>query len=542
MARPTALLKRFLIFVHRWIGVALSVIFLLWFASGIVMMYWTFPAVTAGDRIERLPILEPERIAVSAEKAAAALGRDDAPGQVRLTSFDGRPAYRFGAGRGGGGRGGGWTMVYADDGSLVDRVDDGIVDRAAAAWARRPVEEAKKESVEEVDQWTVGSNLRNLRPLYKYSFPDGQQVYINGDTAEVVQYTTTSSRFWAYLGAIPHWMYFTPLRKHQPQWFKFVVWSSLIGTVTALIGVVVAVWMLSPTKRYRHAGVPTSIPYRGWKRWHTIAGLIFGVVTVTWAFSGLLSMGPFPIIDRLTELTVPTLPAPAPEPGARRGRGGAGRGPNLAAALRGQGSPSLSTYEEKDPRTAVASIRDFGAKELEFTSFAGAPVYLASNGDGETRIIPVRGPPKSSYGVDEVMGIVRKAAGTDLADLRLIHQYDAYYLDRRREAPLPVIYAELNDPMRTRYYIDPGTARVVGTYSKRNWVSRWLYHGLHSLDFPWLYNYRPLWDIVVITLMLGGTALCVTSLVLTWRVLARKVAAAVRARFNAPNEDLAIEV
>jgi hypothetical protein len=265
------------------------------------------------------------------------------------------------------------------------------------------------------------------------------------------------------------------------------------------------------------------------------------VVTVTWAFSGLLSMGPFPIVDRLTALTVPTAPAPAGEAGANRGRGGAGRGPNLAAALRGRGSPSLSVYEEKDPRIAIASIREFGVKELEYTSFAGTPVYLATNGGGETRLIPVHGPPKSSYGVDEVMGIVRKAAGKDLADLRLIHQYDAYYLDRRREAPLPVIYAEMNDPLRTRYYIDPKTARVVGTYSKRNWVSRWLYHGLHSLNFPWLYNYRPLWDIVVITLMLGGTALCVTSIVLTWRVVARKLAAAIRARFNSPNEDLIVE-
>ena len=55
------------------------------------------------------------------------------------------------------------------------------------------------------------------------------------------------------------------------------------------------------------------------------------------------------------------------------------------------------------------------------------------------------------------------------------------------------------------------------------WVSRWLYNGLHSLNFPWLYNYRPLWDIVVITFMLGGTALCVTSLILAWRVLGRKL-------------------
>ena len=105
-------------------------------------------------------------------------------------------------------------VVFADDGAEVGEVDDAMVDRAAARWAGRPLGEATKDSVEEVDQWTVGGAGRGLRPLYKYSWPDGQQVYVNGNTAEVVQYTTTSSRFWAYLGAIPHWLYFTPLRKH----------------------------------------------------------------------------------------------------------------------------------------------------------------------------------------------------------------------------------------------------------------------------------------------------------------------------------------
>jgi hypothetical protein len=52
-------------------------------------------------------------------------------------------------------------------------------------------------------------------------------------------------------------------------------------------------------------------------------------------------------------------------------------------------------------------------------------------------------------------------------------------------------------------------------------MSRWLYHGLHSLDAPWLYTHRPAWDIVVITFMLGGTALGVTSLILAWRVVGR---------------------
>ena len=234
MLRPTAILKRSLIFVHRWLGVALSVIFLLWFVSGIVMMYWSFPEVTAEDRLQRAPVLDPARIQLSAEQAAALLGRDEPPAQVAADQL--RRPSRLSLRRR-------WTWrraavaavprwstpTMAASRSAVDGADDrsrgGRLGRAAA-------ERGDEDPVEEVDQWTVGGLLRSLRPLYKYSWPDGQQVYVNGNTAEVVQYTTTASRFWAYLGAIPHWLYFTPLRKHQPEWFSFVVWSSLIGTLS----------------------------------------------------------------------------------------------------------------------------------------------------------------------------------------------------------------------------------------------------------------------------------------------------------------------
>ena len=523
MLRPSAVLKRLLIFAHRWLGVALSVIFLLWFASGIVIMYWSYPEVTPEDRLERAPVLNPVTIRVSPEDAYAALGRDLSARAVCLNSFDGRPVYRFDGGCGSGGD----AMVYADDGT-VPRVDDAVIDRAAAGWTGLPVSEAVKESVEEVDQWTVGE-LRTVRPLYKYSWPDGQQVYVNGNTAEVAQYTTTSSRWWAYLGAIPHWFYFTPLRKHPPEWFSFVVWSSLIGTVVALMGVVVGLWMYSPHKRYRHAGAPTGVPYRGWKRWHMITGLCFGIVTTTWAFSGLLSMGPFPIMSRLAELAV------RPEPSRDEP-------PDMEDILRGGEEFRLASYAAKPATAAIASVRDFAVKELEYTSFAGQRFYLVANGRRETRVIPVSGAPTSSFEIDEIVRVVREGAGSSLAALRVMEEYDAYYLDRRRERPLPVIYARMNDPARTRYYIDPKTARVVGTYDASEWVSRWLYHGLHSLDFPWLYRYRPLWDIMVITLMLGGAAISVTSVMLTWRVLARKLAVFIPERLGPPNEDLALDV
>ena len=81
---------------------------------------------------------------------------------------------------------------------------------------------------------------------------------------------------------------------------------------------------------------------------------------------------------------------------------------------------------------------------------------------------------------------------------------------------------QLADEGQSRYYIDPATAELVGTYNSRGWVTRWLYHALHSIDLPWLYRYRPAWDIVVLALMLGGTYLCVTSIIIAWQYVGGK--------------------
>jgi hypothetical protein len=329
-------------------------------------------------------------------------------------------------------------------------------------------------------------------------------VYVSGASGEVVQYTTTASRIGAYLGPIPHWLYFTPLRRNQPRWSRVVIWSSGVGTVAALLGIVIGVWMFSPSRRYRYAGEATSIPYRGQKRWHTVLGLIFGVGAATWAFSGMLSMDPFPATNDRES------------PGASERAAGA----RIPMALRGR--LSLDAFSARHPREALLPVANLHVKELELAAVSGDPVYIATLSPGNTRVLTLDGQVQSEFDRHRIVEIITRAAGpAGLAELRDLMQYDRYYLDRRRKRPLPVMLARLNDQEHTRYYIDARTARIVGTYSARNWVSRWLYHGLHSLDFPWLYNYRPVWDIVVITFMLGGTALCVTSLILASGVIGR---------------------
>lgn len=502
------LIKRTLIFVHRWLGVALCALFLLWFPSGIVMMYWQYPEVTARDRLEHSPSLDASTITMTPGEAFAKLDADPPPTGVRLDTFDGRPVYEFRNGRD-------QIMLFADTGEVPpDEVTPELMLREAARWSGQSAAEAHVEDVKEVDQWTI-SNFRNASPITKYSWSDGQEVYVSGNTGDVVQATTTASRTWAYLGAIPHWFYFTPLRKHGPTWSRVVIWSSGIGTGAALLGMVIAVWMYSPSKRYRYEGAPTSIPYRGQKRLHTIFGLLFGLGAVTWAFSGMLSMEPFPL-----------------------SRGGGEEGPSIPQ-LRGR--VRFADIASQNPRAVLSQLPPGRVKALEYTSFGGAPMYLASLDGDETRVIPLQGAPQPEFDRNRIMEMVRRQPGKfQPVEVSVIESYDRYYLDRLHRAPLPVILARYSDPEQTRIYIDPKTARVVTGYRSGDWMERWLYHGLHSLNFPWLYNYRPLWDIVVITFMAGGTALCVTSLILAWRVLGRKLRAIIPgARGQAMTEDLA---
>jgi hypothetical protein len=93
-----------------------------------------------------------------------------------------------------------------------------------------------------------------------------------------------------------------------------------------------------------------------------------------------------------------------------------------------------------------------------------------------------------------------------IVDHELLTEYDSYYYSRGRLTPLPVLRVRFDDPMQTWVYIDPEMSQVVAQIHRSNRVERWLYNGLHSLDFSFWYDQRPLWDIGMIALCLGGLA------------------------------------
>jgi len=483
------MVKRALVFVHRWLGVALCLLFLVWFLSGIGMMYFPMPEVTDADRLDRAPPLDASAIRMSPSEAAAALAVDVT--QLRLTNFAGRPAYRTAATRAARGR-----VLYADTGEPQGPISRTMADAIAARWIGQPASAARVEEVLEPDQWTLQVPLAALGPVMKYAWPNGEQVYVSQASGDVVQYTTASSRLGAYLGPIPHWFYVTPLRSRSPLWNRVVVWTSGLGTIAAALGVLVGVWMYSPSKAYRHRGLPTSIPYVGQKRWHIILGLAIGVPAITYAFSGMLSMEPFPSWED--------------------------RRPSTDALERAlAGRVESAAFDHRPPAEALAQLGDRRARQLEFLFFRGHAFHLARVEGGNTWLVPAKGNPVDTFDPSEIARAVTASTNGQLA-ARVLNQYDRYYLDRHGRLPLPVVLAEAADGSGLRYYIDPATARIVRIFDPANWKTRWLYHGLHSLDLPWLYAYRPLWDLIVLALMLGGGALSVTSIVLATRVVRRR--------------------
>ena len=66
------------------------------------------------------------------------------------------------------------------------------------------------------DQWTLQSLIRNQMPMHRIALGDdaGTEYYVSEKTGEPVIRTTASGRFWGYLSAVLHWLYFTPLRRH----------------------------------------------------------------------------------------------------------------------------------------------------------------------------------------------------------------------------------------------------------------------------------------------------------------------------------------
>jgi hypothetical protein len=341
----------------------------------------------------------------------------------------------------------------------------------------------------EQDQWTVGRHLRD-RPMHRFSFDDAVRttLYVSGANGQIVLWTTATQRFWNWLGAVPHWLYPTVLRSNGPLWTQVMIWTSIFGTFLTVVGIALGIVQLRRGRRLS--------PYRGLFYWHHIAGLFFGVVTLTWVFSGLVSMNPWGFLDS-------------------RSRG-------EQSILQGR------ALQWSDVRPSLEALK---AQPIDAVSLTSAPYdsrlyWLATRLDGRIVRLDATGRAARLIPADLADAATRLADHARIVSHGTLYEEDAYYFDRRESATLPVYRVILDDG--TRYYLDPTSGALLRRADANGRWHRWLFDGLHRIDFAAWLRARPLWDMLVLMLMLGGIGLTATGCWLAVRRIRSDVTALFR--------------
>ncbi len=471
-----AIIWQVTVIVHRYLGVAVGLLMMVWFLSGIVMVYVDLPRVTEEDRAKTLEPIAwqaccrfPQRLAPDSAQVFAAQVENVAGIPVMRLRPAGRAAFVLDLQRG--------AVVQIDAEAAQE-----IALEAAPRIIGRPAKLVASDEIEG-DQWTLG-RLGRERPLFRFAFDDPERtnIYVSGFRAAVVHWTTATQRFWSWLGPIPHMLYFAELRRNAVLWTEIVVWTSLLGTFLTVLGLYLGITQFKARARFS--------PYRGWFYWHHIAGLIFGIATLGFVVSGLISMNPWGFLED---------------------RGGGGEAARLI------GGP----LKWGDIRSSLEALRGKpemdGAVSLAAAPFAGRLYWLATRADGSITRFDSDGGVTSLSEADLAEAAIRIAGDTEIAEQALIAKEDAYYFREDGPFVLPVFRVVLRDDENTRYYVDPRSGALLGRFDATARRYRWLFNGLHTMNFTALLRAHPVRDIVLLTLLLGGLAVTITGCYLAIR-------------------------
>jgi hypothetical protein len=476
-------MMRAILFVHRWLGVVIGAVMTLWCLSGFVMMYVAYPRLSPAEQLRGIA---PLHLPPSAPVPPIDLPGDTALSSARLEMMADHPVLRIApaidAGRPIGQMRAAPVNYDLATGRVIGTLSPEDALAVGAGFGRHagvagPVAAATRITV---DQWTV-QTFKGHQPLYRIDYRDaaGTTAYVAGNSGEVIQRTTLFERFWGWLGAVPHWLYPTILRQNGAAWSQVVIWTSLIGCFLTATGLWVGIARL---RRGRDGRLGS--PYRGLWWWHHVFGLVFGMLALTWVASGLFSMNPWGFLDSMAGI-------------AERRR--------LAGPM---------TWEALRPALARLPVLP-GAVRVEAVPLAGSMFLVATCADGGMARFDARGR-AAPLREDALRAALRN--GPPLASLNLLRDEDAYYYAHKFALKLPVWRALLADEQETRLYIDPNSGALIRAFDRDARRFRWLQDGLHSLDFPGL-RQRPIWDLVVLPLLVAVTLLCGTG---TW-VGARKL-------------------
>jgi hypothetical protein len=455
----------------------------MWCLSGMVMMYVSYPALREQVRLEHLaPLVWRECCKISAALEA------ESASNSQIEMLAGRPVLLTGPSHGA-------RPIDLLTGAIA-RISVDQAASVARSFSGRAGPAPRLLGLIGHDQWTVSGDFNSDRPLFHFALDDvsGTELYVSSMTGRAVQITTARERFWNWLGAVPHWLYFSELRRNAWAWSQVVIYASLLGCFLAGIGIYLGWRQLAVQPPGRWS------PYHGFNLWHHAAGLIFGILTLSWVLSGLLSMNPWGWLESSGAQSENAKLRGAPEPSLAR----------IGAAL--QAFADGGAFADRAASDAVS---------LRVAPLNGEIYFVATTAGGERRRFDAAAAaaPLSSADLKFLAGVLT-GAGAPITPQLMSREDNLYFSHHRDVVALPV-FRMILPGSGTRYYVDPVAGMLVAKLDANAQAYRWLHEGLHRLDFTASWRGRPQWDVLMLVLLSGVTVVCVTGAYLGFRRLTR---------------------
>ena len=477
-------MNKLLVSFHRWVSILLCLMFAAWFASGIVMIYVPFPALSDAERIERAEVIDISGV-TSLSEPFIATGIDNAA-RIRLLQYQKRPIlvaedYSNNS-----------VAVFADSAELVPTLTSADAQNISENFSDAPIVSVGDPIM--YDQWVVHDRFDPYRPFFRVELGDKDRthIYISTKTTEVLQKTTRHQRVWNYFGAVIHWIYPTVIRKDWALWDQLVWWVSLFGILGVIAGMILGI--KHSVAGWKRGSKGLASPFSGWLAWHHKIGFVFGVFALLWIFSGWLSMDHGRLFST---------PAPSDKQEADV------RGISLTTAL------SQTSHED------LTKFLD--TREFEISALAGQALLIAKNDQAsELSLIGMDLIPDQQYLIPAVQSAVSQAwPSISIKDSYMVAADDVYGHLREGSLPETTLRIVLNDVDETWIHVNLDDGRIISVMDRSRRMYRWLFNGIHSLDLPGLADKRPLWDVLMVLFMIAGFMFSITGVVIAYRKLVR---------------------
>ena len=480
--------KKTLVNIHKVVGSLLSLLFLIWSISGLVLIFQGFPHASRQERFEYLS----EFKAQDFDKIISPLS--NFKGRVELEKYQGEPVYRVYKGRK-------KQKVYdASTGEIIKYFSLKQAQKEAEGFVMSNIKQS--DILQERNMWIPWKTYEYYLPIYKLQMndKDNSSIYVSSKTGSIVQQTKTWNRILAFVGAIPHKLTIKTLKESPDNWRLTLFIISILGLIVSLTGIITGLFRIK--FKHRQTNEKLSVYKQRTYKWHHLFGLFFGVFIFLFMLSA--SFYPYRVPEWMS----------------------ASKDGKSTKSLWNKNLP-LKAFSKSPKDIYLAIEQKAGIRKIVWQASMGKPSwFIYYNNFQDAVVYSQQGDSivKTPLVTRKIIENYAKQLFKDDFTTHYQTEYTPYYQQCGMcHAPLPVYRVDIHDQFNTSLYIYPKTGSALREMNNNKRSYFWLFTALHSFKFSIFIQHEILRIIILIIIMLGGVSLSILGIGLAIKHLKRKI-------------------